>query len=203
MRLVPYNLSSILNAGLAVFFGFLIFVVPAQVMASSAPKEPVEEAPEFPPGEGPERDEDYTFVPSYVQLKVMMVPITKSNNKMTTIPVSVFLKIKKVKYMRNLCQKIPYVHEAIMQVVSEHPIRTKGVKLFDNEASPALAASINKTFGNKYVKGVAIFPGRVRRTEPMVVEREIISNTCQTVLRKKVDEENAIFAATKAEEEDE
>lgn len=98
-------------------------------------------------------------LPSHIQLKPIMVPITGARQHFA--PITVFIHATSKKYIQKICFYRPRIVDAVLQVLSRHPIRVIRRKL-DLENFPAqVLAPINKALGAEIVWAVFVVPGAV------------------------------------------
>ena len=103
---------------------------------------------------------DRYALPSHVQLRPMMVPI--SHQYQTVSVISVFLEANRKKEVGAICHKVPRVRDAILRTLSVAPIQTRRGKLLIDGVAERLIGPINAVLDDTKIKSIHIEPGMIR-----------------------------------------
>ena len=99
-------------------------------------------------------------LPSHVQLSAMLVPIAHPYQRSSAI--TVFLEPVKRENVGKICNNVPRIRDAVLQILSRDPIPTEKNKMvLDDALFQRFTAAINDVLGDEKIKGVHIEPGIV------------------------------------------
>lgn len=99
-------------------------------------------------------------LPSHVQLSAMMVPIRHSYQRSSAI--TVFLEPVKRENVGKICNNVPRIRDAILQMLSREPIETENNRMvLTDELFARFTQTINEVLDEENIKGVHIEPGIV------------------------------------------
>jgi flagellar basal body-associated protein FliL len=130
-----------------------LFVSPADASGSKSKK-----ADEKPKKEVSLREK--FALPSHVQLSAMMVPIRHSYQRSSAI--TIFLEPVKRESVGKICNNVPRIRDAILQLLSRAPIETENNRMvLDDELFMRFTMAINDVLDEEKIKGVHVEPGIV------------------------------------------
>jgi hypothetical protein len=137
----------------AVAAGAFLFALPAGASGSKSKK-----TEEKPKKEMSLREK--FALPSHVQLSAMMVPIRHPYQRSSAI--TIFLEPVKRENVGKICNNVPRIRDAILQLLSYDPIVTANNKMvLDDELFVRLTIAINGVLDDEKIKGVHVEPGIV------------------------------------------
>jgi len=99
-------------------------------------------------------------LPTHIQLLPMMVPIKHRYQSVSAI--SMFLEANIREEVGAICRKVPKVRDAILGVLSRHPIPTRRNKMILTGLNEKLFGPINRALGRTGIKSIHIEPGAIR-----------------------------------------
>lgn len=130
-------------------------------------------------------DEAAWIVPSHIQMAPFMMPVAGRR----TAPVTLYLKARSKKFVGNICNYVPRMRSAILEVMTREPVPVKRRKLILDGVSRRLLNPMNavirdNSFGKKQIAKIYIVVGARKMGGGTVSRLPFASiNGCQSIRR--------------------
>ncbi len=98
-------------------------------------------------------------LPTHVQMSPMMVPI--NHRIISTSAITIFLEPVKREDVGRICNNVPRIRDAVLQLLSRDPIPTRANKLQLDGLAERMMPAINAVLDEEKIKGVHLEPGMV------------------------------------------
>lgn len=94
-----------------------------------------------------------------IQLKYFMLPVVDVTSKQRTEPITLFLQVPHKENVIKVCRLVPRVRDAVMQVLTTHPLRKNKNKISANISRQVLIDYVNQSIGSSTVSGFQVVRG--------------------------------------------
>lgn len=125
-------------------------------------------------------------VPSHIQLMPMMVPVRARSQR--SAPLTVYLEVREKTYVGLICNQVPRLRDAMLQVLSRRPIPVQKRRMVLGDLPARLLGPMNSALGRPMIRTLYLVPGVVRMGGGSLAKLPFARiNGCKTIKEKEAE----------------